>query len=66
MGSCKVDIFVAQDLNFTFGNLLPLNETLKDRAFESGGGSISFSHFSKTGVMELKLEVQQFLLKAYI
>ncbi|KAJ4917765.1 Uncharacterized protein Rs2_03315 [Raphanus sativus] len=36
-GLCKSDIFVAQDLNDEFASLHPLKETLKDRAFRSGG-----------------------------
>lgn len=38
VGLCKDEILVAQDLNFLFGSLHPLKETLKDRDFKSGGG----------------------------
>ena len=37
VGLCKDDILRAQDLNFLFGSLHPLKETLKDRDFKSGG-----------------------------
>lgn len=37
VGLCREDILMAQDLNFVFGSLHPLKETLKDRDFESGG-----------------------------
>nr|AAX55089.1 hypothetical protein At1g50820 [Arabidopsis thaliana] len=34
MGSCKDAIFLAQDLNFLFGNLQPQNLILVERAFK--------------------------------
>ena len=37
VGLCKRDIFVAQDLKAEVAFLHPGKETLKDRAFKSGG-----------------------------
>lgn len=54
-GLCKSDIFVAQDLNDEFASLHPGKETLKDRAFKSGGdGSERLGRGSLTSMEVVK------------